>query len=144
MIACGAGSPRCRAEDHGPSQHGRAWRSSMLSCLTLYLCIFLGLIVVAIASNTFQGNPLDLQSGKLQLRRIPSGVRQASGVSGLKQRLLKQTPETICVQDIPKSSSCVRHDPDALHLEAVPVEQHQDFCGKGSTTLQSQSLLTMT
>ena len=62
----------------------------MLSCLTLYLCVFLGLIVVAIASNTFQGNPMDLQSGKLQLRRIPSGVRQASGVSGLKQRLLKQ------------------------------------------------------
>ena len=41
MIACGAGSPRCRAEDHGPSQRGCAWRSSMLSCLTLLAHVFL-------------------------------------------------------------------------------------------------------
>ena len=55
-----------------------------------------------------------------------------------------KSPHTICVQDFPKPSSHVRHDPDALHLEAVPVDHRQDFCGKGSTTLQSQSLPTMT
>ena len=53
-------------------------------------CVFFGVVVVALASNKFQGNLVDLQSGKLQLRRISCGIRQATGVSGLKQRVLKQ------------------------------------------------------
>ena len=127
VIACGAGSPRCRAEDHGPSQRGCAWRSSMLSCLTLLARVFWCSCCCA------RQQQIPGESTGFAKRQIAASTNSLwNPPSDWCFWSETKSPQTICVQDFPKPSSHVRHDPDALHLEAVPVDHHQDFCGKGS------------